>query len=469
MITKLPVCNSDPVSSGGNARSGSLAAVALALFGLLSAAGLLPAASGDLDRSFNPGTNWGDSPFVFAVAVARDGRVIVGGTFTSINGTNRSGIARLNANGSLDTSFDPGTGANDAVWVVALQTDGKVIVGGDFTQINGTNRSHIARLNADGSLDTTFDPGTGAQAPPSYVPAVYSIVLQTNGQVLLGGYFTAINGTNRSSIARLNADGSLDNLFNASIQPQTVVFSTAAQIDGKVLVGGNFTTINGTNAHYFARLNADGSLDATFNPGTGADGPVLSITAQSSGQVLLGGDFDSINGTNRQGIARLNADGSLDTAFNPGSGANGHVESVAVQTDGKVLAGGFFSTINGTNRPGIARLNTDGSLDNSFAPTGSVAYIQSLALQTDGKVLVGGALINLDGTNRLSVARLLGDPVVLKLRATRGQIVLSWTNTAFGLQAAPTVAGLYTNVPGATSPYTNLTTDPRKFFRLKAN
>src|SRR5439155_11936412 len=155
-------------------------------------------ADGSLDGSFGlviGNRDWGS---VNALAVQPDGKVLVGGSFYSINGTNRPGIARLNANGSLDNSFNPGTGAN-GVSSVALQPDGKVLIGGGFTTVNGANRSGIARLNANGSLDGSFNPGTGVNG------TVYSVALQPDGKVLIGGEFTSINGTNRNRIARLNA------------------------------------------------------------------------------------------------------------------------------------------------------------------------------------------------------------------------------------------------------------------------
>jgi uncharacterized delta-60 repeat protein len=161
-------------------------------------------------------------------------------------------------------------------------------------------------------------------------------------------------------IARLNADGSLDSSFN----PGTgvwygAVYSVALQPDGKVLIGGNFTSVNGTNRNRVARLNANGSLDSSFNPGTGVSGQVLSIALQSDGKVLIGGLFTSVNGTNRNNIARLNANGSLDGSFNPGTGANGPVGSIALQPDGKVFIGGDFTTVNGVVRPRVARLYGD--------------------------------------------------------------------------------------------------------------
>src|SRR6185369_1741156 len=137
-------------------------------------------------------------------------------------------------------------------------------------------------------------------------------------------------------IARLNADGSLDNSFNPAAGTSGVS-SFALQPDGKVLIGVGSYVVNGTNRYGVARLNANGSLDSSFNPGTGADVSVHCIAVQPDGKVIIGGDFTIVNGPNRNRIARLNADGSLDSTFNPGTAADAVVRSLALQSDANVL------------------------------------------------------------------------------------------------------------------------------------
>ncbi|HEX6289423.1 MAG TPA: delta-60 repeat domain-containing protein [Herpetosiphonaceae bacterium] len=350
-----------------------------------------------VDPTFNPGSGANDR--VLALALQPDGKVLLGGMFTSVGGTARTRIARLNADGTLDTSFNPGSGANSAVWALALQPDGKVLLGGDFWAINGTGRNGIARLNADGTLDTSFNPNPGVD---SYV---YALALQPDGKVLLGGMFTSVGGTARNSIARLNTDGTLDTSFNPGSGVDSYVHALALQPDGKVLLGGSFSSVGGTARTRIARLNADGSLDTSFNPG--ANSTVRTLALQPDGKVLLGGDFTSVGGTARTRIARLNADGTLDTSFNPGTGANSAVYALALQPDGKVLLGGIFSIVGGTARTRIARLNANGSLDTSFDPgTGANGTVHALALQPDGKVLLGGAFWAINGTARSRIARL---------------------------------------------------------------
>ncbi|WP_144035926.1 delta-60 repeat domain-containing protein [Spirosoma fluviale] len=234
--------------------------------------------------------------------------------------------------GSIDPTFNPtdvgfgnGDGTTSTVQSMVVQGNGKILIGGTFTTYNGTGRNYIARLNADGTLDTGFDPGTGPSS------TVTSVAVQGDGKILIGGTFTTYNGTGRNYIARLNADGSLDTGFNPGTGANSNVYSMAVQGDGKILIGGTFTTYNGTGRNYIARLNADGSLDTGFNPGTGPSSNVASVAVQGDGKILIGGEFSTYNGTSRNRIARLNADGSLDTGFNPGTGANSGVQSVAVQ------------------------------------------------------------------------------------------------------------------------------------------
>jgi uncharacterized delta-60 repeat protein len=279
-----------------------------------------------------------------------DGKVLIVGDFIYYNGIPRKYIARLNNDGSLDMSFNPGTGASHNIFTIAVQSDGKVLIGGVFTSYNGTPRIGIARLNTDGSLDATFNSGLGAGA------GISKIAIQSDCKVLIGGVFTSLNGTARTGIARLNTDGSLDTTFNYGLGAGDMIPQIAIQSDGKIVIGGVFTSLNGTARTCIARLNTDGSLDTTFNPGSGANRLFVSIAIQSDGKIVIGGNFTSYNGTPRTGIARLNTDGSLDTSFNPGSGANGYVASIAIQSDDKIVIGGNFTSYNGTARNCIARI-----------------------------------------------------------------------------------------------------------------
>lgn len=322
------------------------------------------------DATFNPGdgifSQGGD--FISSLVLQPDGKIIIGGSFPSFDGTLRNGIARLNANGSLDTTFDPGTGANGTVWAVALQTDGKVIVAGDFTSFNGTNRVRVARLNASGGLDTTFDPG--ANGPNA---AVNALAITPAGKIVMGGEFTQLGAFSYNSIARLNADGTLDTTFAPGAGLDGFVYALALQPDGNLLVGGNFSHFNSAYAFgSLVRLTSTGAVDPSFTPGLGANGTVFNLKLASAGTLYIGGAFTAFNGTHRLGLARLYADGTvdttfLDTAYNQFAGlprqrfndSPGTVFSIDFQSDSSVMIGGFFSQVGGGQFDPLIQTNND--------------------------------------------------------------------------------------------------------------
>ncbi|MFN3875255.1 MAG: delta-60 repeat domain-containing protein, partial [Flavobacteriales bacterium] len=236
---------------------------------------------------------------------------------------------------------------------LVVQPDGKVVCVGDFTSYDGTGRNRIARLDSDGTLDASFNPGTGANF------LVTSVALQSDGKLLIGGYFNDYNGTTVIAIARINADGSLDTGYNlGGVGMNNAVSTITLQPDGKALVGGLFTSYNTIARNRILRLNADGSLDSGFNPGTGAGGggaDVLAIALQSNGQVLVGGTFTTMDGNTRNRIARLNADGSLDAAWT--NGANNALNTILWIPEGRAIIGGLFTSYASAPRNRVLRLN----------------------------------------------------------------------------------------------------------------
>lgn len=374
---------------------------------------------GTVDASFNPGLGFtgGTSPSVRAIALQPDGKILVGGLFTGYNGVERNRIARLNADGTLDTSFDPGTGTSTAtnhyINSIVLQPDGKILIGGLFTEYNGTPRSRIARLNEDGTLDTSFDPGTGTTGAAAHY--VYSVALQADGKILIGGNFTGYNGTTGvNRIARLNTDGTLDTSFDIGTGAAGSVRKIAVQEDGKIIIGGEFTSFNATTTGRITRINADGTLDAIFNAaaGTGFTNSsgipsVHAIHIQTDGKILAGGTFVHYNGVPRNKITRLNADGSLDTSFEVGTGVNTGIYAFELQQDDKILIGGDFYTYNGTARRNVTRLNTNGNIDYTFNPeTGINGSVYTTVKQADGKILAGGYFTHVNGVASKNIVRL---------------------------------------------------------------
>jgi len=362
---------------------------------------------GSVDILFNPGTGAGpNNTIVYTTSIQSDGKIIIAGSFSTFNQVSRSRIARLNTDGSHDASFNPGTGASygSSIYTSDIQSDGKIIIGGDFTSFNGTAINRIARLNTDGSLDANFSPGSGANNN------VYSAVIQGDGKIIIGGSFTTFNSTSRNRIARLNSDGSLDTSFDPGTGASGTIRSVALQSDGKIIITGNFTSYNGTNISRVARLNSDGSLDATFIPGSGANDYVRKAIVQGDGKIVIGGDFSTFNTISRLRIARLNSDGSIDAAFNPGTGANNSVRAGIVKSDGKIIIGGDFTLYDGTSRNYFARLNSDGSLDTTcLTCSGANEVVRSTAVQNDGKIIIGGYFTFFNGAGINRIARLESD------------------------------------------------------------
>ncbi|MBC7909563.1 MAG: delta-60 repeat domain-containing protein, partial [Pyrinomonadaceae bacterium] len=359
---------------------------------------------GTVDRTLNLNAV---GTLIQATAIQPDGKILIGGQFTDILGAHRDNIARLNPDGTLDTTFNPGvTGSVNAI---VVEADGRILVGGGYTNIAGQMRNNLARLDATGALDMTFNPNPNA--------FIIALVEQWDGAILAGGAFTSIGGQMRNNLARLDhVTGAAEMAFNPNPNPQpfSSVAAIAVQRDGKILVGGTFTTIASQMLNHIVRLDASGALDAAFAPvqnnsaGTG----VTVIAIQENGKILVGGDFTMLAGQMRNRMARLDSTGALDMAFNPN--ANNTVLSIAVQADGKVLAGGSFTSIGGQPvRNRIARLDGVTGAADTFDPNAN-GIVRALMLQADGKLLAGGYFANAGGQMRNLFARLTNDTPALQ-------------------------------------------------------
>lgn len=367
----------------------TLAALALLL--------ALPSRAQTVD-DFNPGA--GNS--VSAFAVQPDGRILVGGVFTQLAGQTRNYLGRLSADGSLDAVFNPG--ANATVYSLALQPDGRILVGGDFTTLAGGTRRFIGRLNTNGTADSTFN----TTAFSGSITRAQAILVQPDGKIIVGGRTSFIIPPNHQGVGgyvlRLNTNGTTDSGFTVSGGVNGPVCAMALQPDGKILLGGLFSSAGGQTRLGIARLNTNGVVDTTFNPGS--DGSVFSLAVEADGNILVGGTFGAIGGQARTNLARVDSVGNVDATFDPRArgGANPVVYSLALQADHKILVSGLFSSLAGGTRNNIGRLNSDGSLDASFNP-GANATVYGLALQTDGRVLAGGDFFTFGGVSRSRVAR----------------------------------------------------------------
>jgi len=384
----------------------------------LFAGSLIRAQVGSIDSTFMVGSGFGPGSWggrCEVVVQQPDGKLLVGGWFTEFDSTTIVRLARLHPNGTLDASFQTGdgiTGVSAYVRAIALQTDGKILVGGNFLEFDGTNRHRLVRLNSDGSLDNSFDIGTGFNSD------VNSIVIQPDGKILVAGIFTKYDwlnsgGVDVNYIARLNSDGSLDNSFSVG----SIELSTSGQIrvnrlllqpDGKVLAAGQFTGIAGTERRLVLRLNSDGSLDTGFgedayspflpNSITGFYGEIMDMQRYSDGRIVVTGNFEFDHGTFRSGLAVMHPDGSRDSTFSPVSWLN--LGPVALQADGKLIVG-----VSGINR--VRRYLADGSSEDSLFPQISLSSgpAQSIIVQGDGNVVLVGHFTY----NPTGIMRVIGD------------------------------------------------------------
>lgn len=343
---------------------------------------------------------------VRCLAVQSDGKIILGGTFTSYLGGNQNRLIRLNPDGSKDTSFNIGSGFNNTVFDIKVQPDGKILVGGFFSSYKGVSQNRLIRLNSDGTKDSSFNIGTGFNS------SVWNIELQSDGKILLGGFFTSYNGVTENKLIRLNSNGTKDNSFILDSGFSGWGKAMKVQSDGKILIGGATLFNNGLHITGIFRLNIDGSIDTSFstNTGSGFDYGCNEIKVQNDGKIIAVGGFTVYNGTTENRIIRLNEDGTKDTSFVTGTGFNFEVFSIDVNADGKILVGGNYDLYNGVAVKNIVRLNTDGTVDASFnSGLGFSSAVVSIKIQSDGKILAAGSFMSYNGITENRIIRLHED------------------------------------------------------------
>jgi uncharacterized delta-60 repeat protein len=341
---------------------------------------------GSQDESFGP--NVGDFGQVTLLARQIDGKVIVIGDYGQMNGVTRVRISRVNSDGTLDTSFDAGNLLSQLPNSVLVQPDGKILIGGN---------QNLVRLNSNGSVDNTYTPGFG----------VAGMALQSDGKLVVIGGFSAPH----AGIKRLNPDGSLDAGFNPVIGGTPNLTAVAIHPDGKITFSGSFNGVNGFNRTAMARLNSDGSLDQTFTLASG-NSPRL-FWLQPDGKYLF-----TNTGSGDATLARLNSAGTVDSSFSrvtfsyPPSSSEARVDSVVTQSNGKIMVGGNFFRINSTLISNVfrfyfIRLNTNGSLDTSYVQNDPNGEVRTVIKQPDGKVVIGGDFTAVEGVQRAGIARII--------------------------------------------------------------
>jgi len=396
-----------------------------ALFCFLSLINQPVQATGQLDSAFVSTIGAGITPegyptfdngtgAVNAVALQSTGKILAGGNISKYNNSGAlNPLKRVNADGSQDTGWNSGgagfadTQGDPEVNALLVTSGDKVYAGGVFQSYNGTARSGILRLNADGSLDTSFAAAGVTSAGAFGLRYVHDVAEQTVGgqtKVLIAGGFDRVNGVFRKHIARLNADGSLDASFNCpAVQSAGNVWDVEVLPDGRIIASAStYNAVLDRNEALVIRLFADGSLDPGFSLALGDNYSLINkVLPLPDGRVVCGGTFSIAPSSTVRGIGCFNADGSPNTAFNNnlGTGPNGWNGGELVLTpDGSILAGGIFTSWNGVPRASIARLASNGTLDAAFDPqpylptttVGYLTHLYSFAVQPDGKIVAGG-------------------------------------------------------------------------------
>lgn len=370
------------------------------------------------DISFN-NDNLTANTTVRSIAVQDDNTIVIGGDFTKYNGIALPAngiVTRLNSDGTIDGSFTPPLIEGGVVWAIAAQPwDHKIVIAGEFNKVDGVSRNHIARLNTDGSLDLSFDPGTGTETKDEIYAggdgkgAIYSLLIQDHSipskrRIYLGGAFDTYNGVTVGTLTRVNESGIRD----ASYDPQVnhgAVFSMCLDKANRLIIGGEFWNIGSTYVIRVARLTTAGANDGTFSHDW-ISGTVSTVAVDNYNNILVGGKFTWIGSTSNLygAICRFTSTGVLDPTFNTQVGAKGgiysgvflgtEVSSIYVKPDDVIFVGGNFNSFNGTPCGNIIPLNNDGSVITTIDFGSGFNYpIKYITVQsfgpTDVKYLIG--------------------------------------------------------------------------------
>lgn len=372
--------------------------------------------SAALDTGFNTNLGTGFNDNVMGLAERPDGKIVLAGWFSTFNGNSRGRLVVLNPDGTEESAFIPGTGltGGSGVEKVFALPDNRVIAIGSFNTYKGVSvNSGFVCIKPDGDRDSTF-----ASAGTFNIANVLGYAVQADGYFLFGGDFTSFAGHGAPGIVRLSASGIFDSSFNPGTGFNGMVRAIAVQEDGKILVGGAFTSFNGTAANRIVRLNSDGSLDPTFVYGSGCDAAVYSVHVLPEGQILLAGSFTTYNGTTANRIVKLSSDGSIDGDFAMGAGFNGTVLSSIVKPNGAIILGGSFTQYQSQSSWMLIKLNSDGTINTLFTTgfgTGFGGSVQRVTSLADGNLLVGGAFTTYKGSNIAPRAAKLNDQEPVEL------------------------------------------------------
>ncbi len=372
---------------------------------------------GLLDTSFNVGTGpvlTGFSSFYDSycnlISEQSDGKIILGGAFDSFNGVLSNGIIRLNPNGSIDETFNIGTGFKGVVRAIKLQSDGKILCGGNITSYNNLEVNNLIRLNPNGSIDTSFQIDQDPLIEFKQF-RINAIECQSDGKILVGGMFDEFNGLICNGLVRLLDDGTNDNSFKIGTGVNKDDFIHKIYYDNqteKILVAGKINFFNGKSAKNIVSLNIDGTINESFNPKIGfseySSGSILDFDIFSNRKIIICGNFEM--GKNKH-LFVFNEDGSEDLNFRFKNYLP-RVNTVSVDKNDDIYVSGYFEEIDYKNYKGnIFKIFANGSSDITFNPNlGAYVYGNgslNAVLMNNGRILVGTSRYNEESCKLLSI------------------------------------------------------------------
>ena len=300
----------------------------------------------------------------------------------------------------VDPTFTPSI--NGAVNIMKVLPDQKIMIAGYFKMIDGQTRSSIARLNADGTLDPTFNANLSTRTGLTDQVDIRSMTVQPDGKILIAGRIFSNSDIYVERVLRLNSDGSPDPTLTTIPQADFdgVVFDAQQMPNGKILVGGYFTSANGNARANIIRYNSNGSFDPTFNVVLNEE--CSDIVLQPDGKYVIAGWFSAVNGIPQTGLTRFNTDDSIDTSFNAPNNLPGNSQKrfnrIYLQNDGSMY--GVYSHATGNF---IYHLNADGSIRKQFDTQIATGYWKGdMKTQPNGKTLVAGEFRDYSSTNSVS-------------------------------------------------------------------
>jgi uncharacterized delta-60 repeat protein len=378
-----------------------------------------------------------------------DGKLIIGGDFTTYSGSANNYLVRINSNGTKDSTFT--ATINSSVYTAAVQADGKIVIGGAFGTVSAVSVPRLARLNSDGTRDTTWNPGSAGASN-----IVRDLKIQSDGKILAVGDFTLYSGSARNYIVRTETSGAIDSTFNVGTGLGNQAFNVHIQSDGKIITAGGFTSYSGSSNNYIVRINSNGTKDTTFTIGTGFNQTVYISSLQPDGKIIAGGVFTSYSGSSNNYIARVNSNGTKDNTFNVGTGldtswAGGITNTISYDTGNNIYLTSDNVTYSGSIVPRIFKLKSDGTLDTTYNAGVGLNRFGLANLVSGNRLYTAGTFTNYKAAGATGIA-MISDSATLSSSFNPG---IGFNGDVWAMTKQSTgriiVGGAFTNYSGSAS------------------